>query len=346
MTSVFVGHDFFGAGNFGDDLALAGFLTVAARHPNVRITICTPYDVESQRALFPQVRWLPGGEAEPERALRDADVWLGLGGTPFQLDSGPWLLDHNENERRRCASFGKPMYLLGIGCENPEAAADPRARSLLDSVERAWTRDERSAASLRPFIAPRQLSVGADMAHLAFGDAPAAPHDDGVVGLLLAFERAEQFDLHELETFLERRGVERTRWLVQETRTFPHVERWILAALAPESRARLGIMELRYGTASVQDYMRAFGTPETTVSSRYHGVVVAAWHGSKVLVVSRSAKLRGIADDLGLPQIDDLNSHASLETALATAAAVPRGRLHAMRDRARRMCDAFFELCA
>lgn len=127
MTSDFVGHDFFGAGNFGDDIALAGFLTVAAEHPNVQITICTPYDVESQRALFPRVRWLPGGGAERESALRGADVWLGLGGTPFQLDSGPWLLDHNDDERRRCAALGKPMYLLGIGCENPEAAADPRA---------------------------------------------------------------------------------------------------------------------------------------------------------------------------------------------------------------------------
>jgi hypothetical protein len=346
MTSVFVGHDFFGAGNFGDDIALAGFLTVAAQHPNVRITMCTPYDVESQRALFPQVRWLPSGEAERERALRSADVWLGLGGTPFQLDSGPWLLDHNEDERRRCAAFGKPMYLLGIGCENPEAAADPRARTLLDSVERVWTRDERSAATLRPFIASHRLSAGADMAHLAFGDTLPAPHDAGVVGLLLAFERADHIDLHELELFLERRDVGRTRWLVQETRTFPHVERWILAALTPESRARLSIMDPRYGTATVNDYLRAFGTPETTVSSRYHGVVVAAWHGSKVLVVSRSAKLRGIADDLGLPLIDDMNSHASLEAALATAAAVPRERLAAMRDRARRMCAAFFEICA
>jgi polysaccharide pyruvyl transferase WcaK-like protein len=105
-------------------------------------------------------------------------------------------------------------------------------------------------------------------------------------------------------------------------------------------------MDPRYGTTSVQDYLRAFGAPETTVSSRYHGVVVAAWHGSKVLVVSRSAKLRGIADDMGLPQIGDVNSHASLEAGLATAAAVPRERLAAMRDRARRMCDAFFEICA
>ena len=346
MKSVFVGHDFFGAGNFGDDLALAGFLTVAAQHPDVQITICTPYDVEGQRALFPQIRWLSGDAAERERALRSADLWLGLGGTPFQLDSGPWLLDHNEDERRRCAAFGKPMYLLGIGCENPDAAADPRARKLLESVERVWTRDERSAAALHPFIASHRLSAGADMAHLAFGAAPAAPRDPGVVGLLLAFERADQIDLDELGAFIERRGVGRTRWLVQETRTFPHVERWILAALSPAARARLNVMDPSYGTASVPDYLRAFGAPETTVSSRYHGVVVAAWHGSKVLVVSRSAKLRGIADDMGLPQIDDVNSHAALEAGLATAAVVPRERLAAMRDRARRMCDAFFAICA
>ena len=99
---------------------------------------------------FPRICWLPGGDAIRDGALRDADVWVALGDTPFQLDSGPWLLDHNDRDRQRCAALGKPMYLLGAGCESAAAAADPRSVALLAAAERVWTRDALSAATLRP----------------------------------------------------------------------------------------------------------------------------------------------------------------------------------------------------
>lgn len=345
--SIFVGHNFFGAGNFGDDLALAGFLRGAAQRPGARITICTPHDIASQRRRFPEIRWLPEDGAARDEALRTADVWLGLGGTPFQHDSGPWFLDHVERERERCAALGKPMYLLGVGCESAEAAADPRSRALLAGVEHVWTRDARSARTLRPYLAPSRLTTGADVAHLAFGDQTAPPpREPGVAGLLLAFERRDQFVLSELETFVARRAPGRTRWLVQEVRALPYVERWILAALAPDARERLRVMDADYATSSVDAYLRAFGAPDVTVTSRYHGAIAAAWHGSRVLVVARSDKLRGVADDLGVPCIERIDSHAALEAALATARPVSRKRLHALRDGAQLMCDAFFDVVA
>jgi polysaccharide pyruvyl transferase len=346
VTSIFVGHDFFGAGNFGDDLSLMGFLAESARRPHVQITICTPHDRASQRRRFPQVRWLANDDAVRMDALRSADVWLGLGGTPFQLDSGPWLLDHNERERQRCAALGKPMYLLGVGCESPAAAADPRSRALLAAAERVWTRDERSTVALAPFVMPGLCSTGADVAHLAFdGVAAVPPREPDVVGLLLAFERREQLDLPELELFLRRRPPGRTRWLTQEVRALPFLERWILAELTPAARSRLSITAVDYAADSVDDYLRAFGAPDVVITSRYHGALVAARHGSKVVVVTRSAKLRGIADQLELRHIDRVDSHAGLEAAVEMAATASPERLRLVRDRALRMCEAFFDVC-
>ena len=343
MTSLFVGSNFFGAGNFGDDLSLTGFLSFAARYGDVEITICTPHDIESQQRRFPRIQWLRDSESAREGALRSADVWLGLGGTPFQLDSGPWLLEHNERERRRRVALGKPMYFLGVGCESPEAAADPRSQALLAAAEHVWTRDESSAAQLQPFIAPSRLTAAADLAHLAFpSTASQQSYEPGVLGLLLASERPEQFDVVELERFLERRPPHSTRWLVQEVRPLPHLERWILGELSSQARSVLSVAEIDYTTCSMQAYLRAFGRPGTTVTSRYHGALVAAWHRSKVLVVSRSAKLRGIAEQLDLPQIAYVRSHSELEEALQTAAIVPRERLELVREKAREMCDTFF----
>jgi hypothetical protein len=70
--------------------------------------------------------------------------------------------------------------------------------------------------------------------------------------------------------------------------------------------------------------------------------MIAAWHGSRIAVVSRSEKLRGIADELGLPSFERAGPRAALDAALAAAASVPRARLLDLRDRAARMCHAFF----
>ena len=50
---VHIGHHFYGAGNFGDDIMLAGFLTALFdKDVKIHLTCCTPFDIESQRQSF------------------------------------------------------------------------------------------------------------------------------------------------------------------------------------------------------------------------------------------------------------------------------------------------------
>ena len=339
-TRIFVGHNFFGAGNFGDDLMLAGFLEAAP--DDVELIVCTPHDIFSQIARFPHVRWLPEDADVREGALRDADVWLGLGDTPFQLDSGPWLLDHNLRDAEQCVALGKPMYFVGVGSESPAAAADPRARAILAAAEHIWVRDEHSLATLRAYVEDARISLGADLAHLSLARRARPQREAGTVGLLLAFEDRSRVDLGVVERFITADAARPVRWLVQEARPLPYVERWLLSELRPDARARLRIMDVDYRTSALDDYLRSFGAPEVTITSRYHGALVAAWHDSNVLVVPRSPKLRAIADEFALSQVDRIDSLSALETAVRSAHAAPREHLLAARDRAAVMCVEFF----
>ena len=66
-----IGPNFFGAGNFGDDLMLAGFLEQMPSGTSIGITAFTPHDIESQRRRFPAVAWFPDEDDAREAALRD-----------------------------------------------------------------------------------------------------------------------------------------------------------------------------------------------------------------------------------------------------------------------------------
>jgi polysaccharide pyruvyl transferase WcaK-like protein len=339
---LFIGHNFFGAGNLGDDLMLAGFLTMLrATAPEAQVTVCTPHDIASQRHRFPDVRWVADDESDREAAAREADLWLGLGDTPFQLDSGPWMLDHLARECERCERLGLPMAFLGVGCESRAAIDDPRARAVVAQAERIWTRDALSAELLAA-AAPRDVVVlGADLAHVTLGAATAPRRETGVVGLLFAFEHPETVVLRGVEDFLARRAAGATRWLVQESRTFPFTERYLHAALSSPARAALRLMPLDSGTDELATFLGAFGAPEVVVSSRYHGALIAAWHGARVALVARSAKIVGAAADLDVPERDRIETAADLEALTAQARTVSAARLRVLRERAEAMCSEF-----
>jgi polysaccharide pyruvyl transferase WcaK-like protein len=340
VTRIFIGNPYFGTANYGDDLTLDGFLS-AAEGADVELYACSASNIEALSAKFPGVSWLP--ESERVVALSEADIWLGLGDTPFQLDSGSWCFDFNELELQRCAALGKPMYHLGIGCESVAAASDPRTAALLSAASFAWMRDELSSDLVRPFADPARLGSGADLAHLAFeGDARFPLPERDVLGLLLAFEKREQIDIDELAAFISRRAPGSTRWLAQDTRALPYLERWLLAEFPVEVRSRLSTMEFDHYTTSVADYLRMFGSPEVAITSRYHATLIAAWQGSRTFVIARSDKLRGIALEFGLPCAGAVLSQATLASAVTSAVAVPRERLRAARARANAMCEEFF----
>ena len=340
-----MGHDFFGAGNFGDDLMLEGFLGALVRSGmRPEIVGCTPHDIASQRRRFPAIEWLSAADGQQrEERLREADMWLGLGGTPFQLECGPWSLDHLDRERELCGRLGKPMLFLGVGCESPDAVRDPRGRRVIQAAQRIWTRDARSADVIGSIAVAGIVAEGADLAHIALGVAARPAPEPAVLGLLLGLERPGIVDTTAVEQEIARRSPARIRWLVQETRSFPCTERWNLAGLSERAQGSVQLMPMEYATDTIDVFLANFGAPETVVSSRYHGALIAAWHGCRLGVIARTEKLHGIITDLDVPYVHRVNQPGELEALTREAVPVEHASLEVLRERANDMCDAFVE---
>lgn len=307
----------------------------------IEIVACTPYDLESQRFRFPSIEWLSDDETTRDRALRSSDLWLGLGDTPFQLASGPWLLDDLLRNCARCAALRIPMVFLGVGCESWAAVSDERARAVIDIAERIWTRDAFSAELLARVAASDKVVAGADLANIAIAAATPPAPEAGLLGLLLGLDVRETVDVIALENALASRASGYTRWIVQEARSFPCTELWNYHALSEWTQSRVGLMPLDYTSCDIATFLRAFGTPETLLSSRYHGALVGAWFGSRVALVARSGKLASAAADLDVPSLARIEHARDIEALVAGARLVDPARLAFLRTRAEAMSADF-----
>lgn len=344
---VHIGHHFFGSGNLGDDLMLAGFLA-AARAGSVedlRLTCCIPEGTDCQRQRFPEVEWLPYDDASRAEAVARCDVWLGLGDTPFQIVVGPWFLDHLVQEAATCRRHGKPMYYLGVGVNEAAVVDDPRLRVLLGQAEKIWTRDADSAEILRPLAGPGKVSTAADLAHVALAAMRFAPPEPDTLGLLLNFEDPGQYRLDQLSALIAEAPASRIAWLAQEVRPLPGSETALLAQLPDAARVRVIPRGPDYaGACTPDELVAAWGLPARLFTSRYHGALIGAWMGSRTVVFARSAKVVAGARQLGLTLVENLDDGGGIRRALETAEPVPRTLLQAQAELARGACDAFFSL--
>ena len=332
-----IGHHFFGTGNIGDDFMLAGFLSACADAGGAAFTCTTAGDVDSQRRRFPQVRWLPY-EMEPrERMVAECDAWVGVGGTPFQLSVGPWFLEHLAGEARMCRDRHKPMFFIGVGVSEPESLQDPRAREVLAQASRVWARDPASADHLAAAGAGAKVVAGADLAHAWLAAHPFPPPEEGVTAYVLNFEDPRQFRPAALDA-LVRGGPASHRWLFQEVRRLSGSEAENYDALAPDVRAALDVRRPDYASATTAELLSAWGVPRRVLTSRYHGALAAAWMGSSLVVVERSAKLSGAVAELGVVGVKAADDEAILRDALGRAAPVGRGLLQTLASRAAAAC--------
>lgn len=340
MIEILIGTDFWGAGNFGDDLMLAGFARWVERYaPHWRISVLCAHDIDAMRHRFPRFRWLGADEAQRRKAIAQADLWLGLGGAVFQTDVGPWILDRVAADLMLAAERGIPAFLVGVGLNNDEAAHTEQARTIHHLSTAIWTRDAHCRDRLLAAgLCADKLHPGADTAHLACADLHASRPLAGSAACLIA--PPGQVDAQALVQSMRARAP-RPVWLCQEVRPLEGSEGALYAAMPESLRQQLELCQPDYRHATLADIFQAFARFETVLSSRYHMTLLAAWAGSRLAVFERNSKLTGIRTELGLPQCHSLNDSAALEQALRDAQPAAQDRLQACAQRAARMLEDF-----
>jgi predicted O-linked N-acetylglucosamine transferase (SPINDLY family)/nitrite reductase/ring-hydroxylating ferredoxin subunit len=340
---------FFGAGNIGDDLMVAGFLAGIGQAPGVRITCATAYSVASQRRRFPRIEWSAYTAAGRDALIAECDIWLGLGGAVLQRLNDVWLLADQAIQLQECRRLGKPVFFLGCGIDDRDDADKPEIRLLLDSARWIWTRDPLSAGSLQRLGFDR-LTAGADLAHLALRTVPPPAAAADGKGFLCNFELAGQFSIERLADLIAATPGRTIPWLVQELRQLPGSELDLLARLPAEAVHRLELRRPDYLMADLAELAGSWGSPggmpARLFSTRFHGAIIGAWAGASVVVFERQQKIRGIAEALGLQCFAVLPDPGQLADAFERAQPVPRATLEAAAALAQRCCNEFLAQAA
>jgi ADP-heptose:LPS heptosyltransferase/polysaccharide pyruvyl transferase WcaK-like protein len=342
-TSVHLGFPFYGAGNLGDDLMVDGFLQwLAESNQSLGISASISGSIESQARRFPQIYWTSATIENRVRHISACDAYLGLGGTPFQNDSGPWMLDYLAADLELCQRYDKPLYLLGVGVGNESALDDPRARRVIDYASKIWTRDERSARLLRARFATDKIVSGADLAHLSLSRMSLSCGPGSQTGWIVHFEDQRLFSLPVLTELLADVELAPHRWLVQEVRPLAGSEQETLGRLSPAAREHLEVDTPDYAQAlSAAELVSAWTIPSTLVSSRYHGLMVGAWAGARLLAVERNDKLAGAAESLGCASVPSLTDAKQWRAGWGCARPVDRRKLQYLAQLAERSCQQF-----
>ena len=343
MIRLHIGHHFFGAGNAGDDLMLAGYLRMAGRAsvPS-RMTCCIPFDRAGQERRFPEVRWLPYTPDNRETCIRECDAWLGLGGSPFQTDSGPWSFDHLAGELELCRGFGKPMFFLGVGVNDEAALGRPEASELVRYALRIWTRDRASADGLAALGGGGRIEAGADLAHIVLSSLEAGEARRDKTGFVLHFENPDSFSAKAVAAAIERRGgADACAWIAQEARLLPGSERDLWDRLPGDPRTRPPLRVPDYAGGSLGDLILPWNDVSFLVTSRYHAALIGAWMGCAVLIVERNKKMRDLGRQMETESVADVRDEAVLLQALSRCRPVSSGLRRQLSLRAEAMCLDF-----
>lgn len=337
---IHLGHHFYGAGNLGDDFMLAGFLAaMKALAPDATFTCCVPFGLEPLRQRFPQVEWFPHEDADRERCITACDVWLGVGGAPFQSALSRWFLDHLVGELDLCTRAGKPMYYLGVGIQHAGELTEIDVRHLVGRAARIWTRDFSSAEKLRALPARPQIDAASDLAHIFFRDNPPPPAHLKRLTLVANFDYDAWPGQADCLSAVKTVPATERVWLAQEGRELPGAERTLFATLAAIEKPWWKFVSPEQPGAPLQDVIAGWPSGEWLVTARYHAAIAGAWAGSKIAVISTNDKLRSIATDLHAPLLPLRADEGSVFRAL-TAAKPAKPPVH-LAERARAACAEF-----
>jgi hypothetical protein len=344
---IHLGFHFYGAGNAGDDLMTLGFLREIKRLGFApAMTCCTPFDIESQRLRFPEIEWLAYDPQTRRNAVKNCDLWLGLGGTPFHSASNGWFFEHLRFEIELIREFDRPAYMLCVGVNGHDVARNPETNGLLSSMRLLWTRDSASAAALAQLEGPGRIRPMADLAHLCFDvRRPVRAGGGANEPLILVIHSEDPLHISPQvldEVILGHDGP--VYWYCQEVREFGCTEMATYRRLSDAALAKLTLVRPDYHGSSIENLISVFDKGGVCLTSRYHSALIASWMGLRVAVFARNAKLDGAIEQLGLTGVRSLTLSADIREALAKAKPVDANTLQGLRQTASAACRDLFRM--
>ena len=320
---------------------LAGFLgAMRTLAPAATFTCCVPFALEPLRQRFPEVDWLPYEEPARSRSIRACDVWLGLGGSPFQSAQSRWFVDHLVIEAQLCERESKPMFFLGIGVQTATELNLPDVRRLCARAAGIWTRDAASAERIRSLPSPPPcIEASADLAHLFFRDFSPPRAQRGRITAVANFDYGTWAGQAACLSAIRRLPATEHVGLAQESRELPGAERALFAALTPTERSRWHLVSPEKPGSPLGEVLARWPSGEWLLTARYHAALAGAWAGSKIIVVSTNEKLRAAARELHAPLLSPEADEIATSRAFEAAAVALSPRLQA--EHAHAACAGF-----
>jgi hypothetical protein len=344
--NIHLGFHFYGAGNIGDDLMLDGFLVAAEPFlRGARLTCAVPRGLESQKLRFPRVEWVAYTERNKNRFTEEADAWLGVGDTPFQMIFGDWFIRYLQKEVARCHSLHKPMYMAGVGADEEAKVRAKDIKEIASRITYLSTRDLQSHRFLASLCDGSHESIinGADLAHISLERIFRIREPTGGRNVQLGFmvngDVLQGEDLRACSQFL-RSWTGRVVFLANEVRSEKVFEsgifrRYVRPWYAPWRGHAIRFLCPDYRRWTISELVRHYRDCETVMSSRYHAVLAAAWAGCRVAVIARSSKLKNLASELDVPSADPPLTCEGLFRLYERAGTVRENMLRRLLERAR-----------
>ena len=309
--NIFLGFDFYGAGNIGDDLVLAGFLSLLPA--GCQLTGVIPRNPSSQQRRFPEINWIQGGQDARATAIQDCDIWMGVGATPFSAEHRAWLLQHIKRDLALCHQYKKSAVLVGVDAEKTLLTSSYRGlgSQILRQLQAVITRDTQSVEILNTLepTAAADIRPGMDLANLFLTQwtPPERRARSGEsVGVCYWEEEMDPRQLRRLRAALRcLHGMGKTVcFFANEVRrgyddaVYHRVtrlrDRWRL-------RRPMRLVRPDFARATLEGLLAHYAAFDIVVSSRYHALLTAAWMGCPALAIGKRQKVACLAQDLSLP---------------------------------------------
>jgi polysaccharide pyruvyl transferase WcaK-like protein len=342
-NTIFLAFDFYGDGNIGDDLMLAGFLDgLKTLNCKAQIVGSSKVGIYILKKRFPSVSWIAKEEFNALGAGKPRDGLLaGVGDTPLQILCGrEWMLDYLLNLNK--LFMGMRRVMVNIGAESEIRSHMEEFKIAVSKYERISTRDEMSATIARELLpdSSNRVIVGGDLASLALRLVSFPPRGAATSiaqSLILAGDTLNQQDLSAVAEYLVN-AESPVDFIANDINTHSVMEQALYKRLAP--RKFFGL--LRRGQMRVPDYdtsdwkqlVQPYMKSDVVVSARYHGLLCAAYSGCRIGAIARSSKVEALARELNVPFCLPPLTESKIRNVFTNACAIDKNVLVGMEERA------------